>query len=145
MSKKGKMPNFSKMLKENAKKITIMVKDEEKPLSTLISDSVDGVVATSIDGIIPVTAQEAAEDRRFDEYDDNIDDCVVEKPKSDSVSEDLQSALAAKAAEERVARHPDESKPAKSPDEQQDAVFSSAEAATTKVPTTDGKTSPVDD
>lgn len=90
-------------------------------------------------------AQEAAEDRRFDDYDDNIDDCVVEKPKSDSVSEDLQSALAAKAAEERVARHPDESKPAKSPDEQQDAVFSSAEAATTKVPTTDGKTSPVDD
>ena len=62
MSNKNKTKSFTKMLKENAKKITIMVKDEERTLASLMDESVEETIATSMDGIIPATAEEAATD-----------------------------------------------------------------------------------
>ncbi len=61
MSKKGKAPSFSKMLKENEKKILVTVKGEEMKLSAATSASVDGIICTSLDSVVPVSVSEVAE------------------------------------------------------------------------------------
>lgn len=61
MSKKNKLPNFSKMLKENQKKIIVSVKGEEKKLSDITDDSVEGIVCTALSSVVPVSVTEAAE------------------------------------------------------------------------------------
>ena len=61
MSKKGKTVSFSKMLKENEKKILVTVKGEEMKLSAATSASVDGIICTSLDSVVPVSVSEAAE------------------------------------------------------------------------------------
>ena len=61
MGKNKKSKDFTKMLKENQKKITVMVKDERKTVQQLVNESVEGIVATSLGGIMPVSAAEAVE------------------------------------------------------------------------------------
>lgn len=57
-----KNSKFSKMLKENAKKITIKVKDEERSLHSLTEETVENLVATNADSIIPASTTEVAEE-----------------------------------------------------------------------------------
>lgn len=61
MSKKGKTPSFNKMLKENEKKILVNVKGDEMKLSAATTASVDSIVCTSLDSVVPVSVSEAAE------------------------------------------------------------------------------------
>ena len=61
MSKKGKMPNFSKMLKENAKKIVVTIKGEEMKLTVATQASIDGITCTPLDSVVPVSVSEAAD------------------------------------------------------------------------------------
>ena len=61
MSKKGKTPSFSKMLKENEKKILVNVRGDEMKLSAATNASVDAIVCTSLDSVVPVSVSEAAE------------------------------------------------------------------------------------
>lgn len=61
MSKKGKMPNFSKMLKENEKKILVSVKGEEMKLSVVTDASVNDIICTALESVVPVSVTEAAE------------------------------------------------------------------------------------
>lgn len=57
----SKKKNLSRMLSENSKKITVMYKGEEKTLAEMTEMSANAVVSVASDGIIPVTAAEAAE------------------------------------------------------------------------------------
>lgn len=61
MGKKQKeKSSFSKMLKENQKVINIMTsEDEMKNLSTLTNEALDGIIASPLEGMIPVSAAEA--------------------------------------------------------------------------------------
>lgn len=65
MSKKNKKEekkSFTKVLKENAKDIKIIVGNgEEKTVNELTSETVDGIVASPMDGMIPATAAEAVD------------------------------------------------------------------------------------
>lgn len=51
---------FSKMLKENAKKITVTKDGEEKTLAEMTQATIDNIVMVPHDGMIPVTVSEAA-------------------------------------------------------------------------------------
>jgi hypothetical protein len=59
MSKKKN--SFSKMLKEHEKKVLVKINGEERKLTDLSKESVDGIVATSIDSVVPVSVTEAVE------------------------------------------------------------------------------------
>lgn len=61
MSKKEKKPSFSKMLKDNAKKIQLQIGATVTGLNDAIAASVDGIVCTSIDSVVPVSVTEATE------------------------------------------------------------------------------------
>lgn len=61
MSKKGKMPNFSKMLKDNEKKILVSVKGEEMKLTAVTESSVNDIICTALESVVPVSVTEAAE------------------------------------------------------------------------------------
>ena len=61
MSKKNKLPNFGKMLKENQKKILVSLKGEDKKLSEVTEESVNGIVCTALSSVVPVSVTEAAE------------------------------------------------------------------------------------
>lgn len=63
MSKKGKTNSFAKALRENQKKINVMVEgwEEEKSLAEVTEETVNGIIATPISGMIPVTITEAVE------------------------------------------------------------------------------------
>lgn len=63
MGKKNKeKTSFSKMLKENQKVIRVATNDgEEKDLATLTSETLENLVASPLDGMIPVSSSEAAE------------------------------------------------------------------------------------
>ena len=60
MSKKKK-GSFSKVLKENAKKIRIMVGEETKSVAEMTEETVGAITASPLDGIIPVSSTEAVE------------------------------------------------------------------------------------
>lgn len=56
----GKKHNkFSKMLKENAKKITVTKDGEEKTIAEMVQATIDNLVMVPHDGMIPVTVSEA--------------------------------------------------------------------------------------
>lgn len=61
MSKKNKEVSFSKMLKENCKVIKVLKDSEEKALADVTEDTLNDIVASPLDGMIPVTSSEAAE------------------------------------------------------------------------------------
>ena len=62
MGKKKEKSNFSKMLKENQKVIRVLTSDgEEKDLAAITNETVDSIVASPLDGMIPVSSSEAAE------------------------------------------------------------------------------------
>lgn len=62
MGKKEKeKSNFSKMLKENQKAIRILTNDGEKDLADLTNATVEALIASPLDGMIPVPSSEAAE------------------------------------------------------------------------------------
>lgn len=61
MSKKNKEVSFSKMLKENWKVIKVLKDSEEKALADVTEDTLNDIVASPLDGMIPVSSSEAAE------------------------------------------------------------------------------------
>lgn len=61
MGKKEKT-NFSKMLKENQKVIHVLNTDgEEKDLAEITNETLEAIIASPLDGMIPVSSSEAAE------------------------------------------------------------------------------------
>lgn len=59
MSKKK--ASFSRMLKDNEKKVVVKINGEEKKLKEMIEDSASNVVCTSLDSVVPVSVNEAVE------------------------------------------------------------------------------------
>ena len=60
MSKKKK-GTFSKVLKDNAKKIRIAVGEETKSVAEMTEETVGAITASPLDGVIPLSATEAVE------------------------------------------------------------------------------------
>lgn len=64
MGKKHDKHEFSKVLKENKKKITVTFDtwgDEEKTLQEVTDASIEGIVGTPIESMVPITVTEAAD------------------------------------------------------------------------------------
>lgn len=61
MGKKKKKMTFAKMLKENQKDITVMHQDKKKTVAELTAETVKAITAAPLEGMIPVSSGEAAE------------------------------------------------------------------------------------
>lgn len=65
--KNKKKPNsFTKMLKENQQKITVLYQGEKKTVSEATNDTVKEITAAPLEGMIPVSSSEAAENALTD-------------------------------------------------------------------------------
>lgn len=59
---KGKKHSFSKQLREEKKKIMLNIQGEDVPLTKVVESSMNEMIATSLDGVVPVSVTEATKE-----------------------------------------------------------------------------------